>query len=140
MKVQTKIITEVLESTNQDLISRAGVNDFLISNRMVSMIFAQLSEEPRILQVYDDLFQEEGSEIYVKPASLYFHDLPTTCRFADLMALAQKREGEVCIGYKVKDLQNDPSNNFGIKLIPPKDAEVTLTADDALVVVAEDDR
>jgi hypothetical protein len=137
---QTKIITEVLDSANQDLISRAGVNDFLISNRMVSMIFAQLSEEPRILQVYDDLFQEEGSEIYVKPVSLYFHKLPATCRFADLMALAQKRDGEVCIGYKLKSLENDASRNFGVKLIPPKDSEVTLTEEDALVVVAEDDR
>jgi Trk K+ transport system NAD-binding subunit len=138
--LQTKIITEVLDSANQDLISRAGVNDFLISNRMVSMIFAQLSEEPRILQVYDDLFQEEGSEIYVKPASLYFHELPASCRFADLMARAQKRDGEVCIGYKLKSLEHDADQNFGIKLIPPKDSEVTITADDALVVVAEDDR
>ncbi|PHS01299.1 MAG: hypothetical protein COA78_22875 [Blastopirellula sp.] len=137
--VQTKIITEVLDSSNQDLISRAGVNDFLISNRMVSMIFAQLSEEPRILEVYDDLFQEDGSEIYVKPASLYFENLPQTCRFADLMALAQKRDGEVCLGYKLKSLENNADENFGVKLIPLKDSEVTLTADDCLVVVAEDD-
>ncbi len=138
-EIKTKVITEVLDSANQDLISRAGVNDFLISNRMVSMIFAQLSEEPRILEVYDDLFQEEGSEIYVKPASLYFHELPATCKFADLMALAQKRDGEVCIGYKLKSLENDADENFGVKLIPLKDSEVTFNADDCLVVVAEDD-
>ena len=46
----------------------------------------------------------------------------------------------VSIGYKLKGLDNDASRNFGVKLIPPKDSEVTLTADDALVVVAEDDR
>jgi hypothetical protein len=106
---------------------------------MVSMIFAQLSEEPRILEVYDDLFQEEGSEIYVKPASLYFPDLPKTCKFADLMGLAQKRDGEVCIGYKLKSLENNASENFGVKLIPLKDSEVTLDVNDCLVVVAEDD-
>lgn len=136
---QTKIITEVLDSANQDLISRAGVNDFLISNRMVSMILSQLSEEPRIFDVYDDLFQEEGSEIYVKPAALYFSELPATSSFADLMARAQKRDGEVCLGYKLKSLEGDGENNFGVKLIPPKDSQVTLSAEDAIVVVAEDD-
>ncbi|MEZ6141933.1 MAG: hypothetical protein R3B84_15280 [Zavarzinella sp.] len=138
--VKTKILTEVLDSQNQDLISRAGVNDFLISDRIVSMIFAQLSVDPRILDVYNDLFEEAGSEIYVKPASLYFDSLPQRCTFADLMALAQKRNGEVCIGYKLKSLEQDPSSNFGVTLIPPKDTEVNLSAEDALVVVAEDER
>jgi hypothetical protein len=34
--------------------------------------------------------------------------------------------------------ENDAEKNFGVKLIPLKDSEVTLTAEDALVVVAED--
>ncbi len=138
-EIGTKLITEVLDSSNQELISRAGVNDFIISNRMISMMFAQISEEPDIQDVYDDLFQEEGSEIYVKPAWLYFHELPITCRFGDLMALVQKRDHEVCIGYKLKDLEDDAEANFGVELIPPKDTEITLTAADGLVVVAEDD-
>lgn len=36
------------------------------------MILAQLSEEPKIKKLYDDIFQEDGSEIYVKPAMQYF--------------------------------------------------------------------
>jgi hypothetical protein len=135
----TKIITEVLDSANQELISKAGVNDFIISNRMVSMMFAQISEEPDIQTVYDDLFKEEGSEIYVKPAWLYFEQLPVTCRFGDLMKLVQKRDEEVCIGYKIKALEGDADANYGVKLIPLKDTQVTLTAADGLVVVAEDD-
>ncbi|MEM6732199.1 MAG: hypothetical protein AAF658_11630, partial [Myxococcota bacterium] len=99
-RVRTKLITEVLNSENQELIARAGVNDFIISNQMISMILAQLSEEPAMKRVYDDLFAEDGSEIYVKPARLYFDAFPVRCRFADLMRLAQKREGEVCIGVK----------------------------------------
>jgi hypothetical protein len=136
----TKIITEVLDSQNQELITRAGVDDFIISNRLVSMFLAQISEEPAVQTVYEDLFQEEGSEIYVKPAWLYAETLPITCRFADLMRLAQLREGEVCIGYKLKALEDDSSQNFGVKINPAKDAQLTITTDDALVVVAEDDR
>lgn len=137
---ETKIITEVLESSNRDLVSKAGVNDFIISNQMVSMVFAQLSQEPRMKEVYDDLFQEDGSEIYVKPAWLYFEKMPVTCRFGDLMRVAQYRGGEACIGYKLKAFEADATRNYGVTLVPPKDATLTLTAWDALVVVAEDDR
>ncbi len=138
--VETKLITEVLESLNQELVSHAGVNDFIISDRMVSMIFAQISEERDIQLVYDNLFQEDGSEIYVKPAWLYFKELPVSCRFGDLMRVAQKRDGEICLGYKLGALENDGGANYGVKLIPLKDSEVTLTEQDSLVVVAEDDR
>lgn len=138
--VPTKIITEVLDSENQDLIARAGVDDFIISERLVSMVFAQLSQEPRMKQVYDDLFQEDGSEIYVKPAWLYFEQLPAQARFCDLMRLAQRRNGEVCIGYKLHALENDAGKNFGVSLVPPKDQMIMINHQDALVVVAEDDR
>lgn len=138
--VGTKVITEVLDSQNQDLINRAGVDDFIISDRLVSMIFAQLSQEPRIKEVYDDLFEEEGSEIYVKPAWLYFDHLPANVRFADLMRVAQNRNGEVCIGYKLKALESDGEKNYGVSLVPPKDTMVQVTHHDSLVVVAEDDR
>ena len=139
-KNNTKIVTEVLESRNHGLIHQAGVNDFIISNRMVSMIFAQMSEEPGIKLVYDDLFEEDGSEIYVKPAELYFENLPAEVSFADLMLLAQKRGEEACIGVKIGELRNEGSENYGVKLIPAKTEKIELTAGDSLVVVAEDER
>jgi len=42
-EISTKIVTEVLDSNNQGLIHHAGVNDFIISNRIVSMLFAQIT-------------------------------------------------------------------------------------------------
>jgi hypothetical protein len=138
-KVKTKLITEILDSANRDLVSHAGVDDFIISNRMVSMLFAQMSEEPQIEKVYENLFKEEGSEIYVKPAWLYFGALPVTCRFGDLMRVAQKREGEIAIGYKLERQVSDSAANYGVRINPSKDTEVTLDRDDCLVVVAEDD-
>jgi len=138
-KVSTKLITEILDSANRELVSHAGVDDFIISNRMVSMLFAQMSEEPEIESVYENLFREEGSEIYVKPAWLYLSSLPVTCRFGDLMRVAQKRDGEIAIGYKLKELESNSAANYGIKINPAKESVVTLGRDDCLVVVAEDD-
>jgi len=133
-----RLITEVMDSSNQGLISRAGVKDFIVSNRFVSMMLAQISEEAEIKEVYDSLFSEDGSEIYLKPASTYFEETPIEVSFADCIHIAQKRN-EVCIGLKIKKLEESQSSNFGVKLIPEKNTKFTLEADDCLVVVSEDE-
>ena len=135
---KTKLITEILNSENQSLVARTGVQDFIISNRFVSMILAQISEDADVKRVYDDLFQEDGSEIYLKPASLYMQEFPAQVSYADLMGLAQQRE-EVCLGVKLKQLERDADQNFGVKLIPAKNKVYTLHEDDCLVVLAEDE-
>ena len=134
----TKLITEVLDSQNYALVARAGVKDVIISNRLVSMIMAQISESRDIEKVYDDIFQEDGSEIYLKPASLYFEELPVTVSFADMIRIAQKRD-EVCIGLKIRAEEQNSAANNGVTLIPEKNETFELTAEDSLVVVAEDE-
>ena len=134
----TKLIGEVMDSVNQDLVARAGVHDFIISNKLVSMLLAQISEEADIKLVYDDLFEEDGSEIYLKPTTLYFDHFPAEVSFADLMGLAQNRE-EVCIGVKLKAFEDDPEVNFGVKLIPEKNTAYTLGPEDSIIVVSEDE-
>lgn len=135
---KTSLISEVMNSRNQALVSRAGVNDFIISNRLVSMLLAQVSEQQDIKKVYDDLFEEDGSEIYLKPATLYFADLPIDVSYGDMMVAAQAR-AEVCMGVKIKADEADMDKNFGVKLIPEKTVKYHITAEDSLVVLAEDD-
>ncbi len=135
---KTKIITQVLNSENQELITQSTVDDFIISNKLITMIIAQLSEQPSIKAFYDDLFQEEGSEIYLKPASYYFSSLPVEVSFIDIMHAASKRD-EICLGVRQNSLADDPEQNFGVRLDPPKTARFTLTAEDTLVVLSEDE-
>ncbi len=134
----TKLITEILDSQNDALVAKAGVQDVIISNRLVSMIMAQISESRDIEKVYDDIFEEDGSEIYLKPASLYFDSLPVELSFAEMMAVAQKRS-EVCMGVKIKSLESSREDNNGVALIPDKNSTFTLNAEDSLVVLAEDE-
>ena len=133
-----RYLVDGLNSQNDALVAKAGVQDVIISNRLGSMIMAQISESRDLEKVYDDIFQEDGSEIYLKPAHLYFDKLPMQASFADMMAIAQKR-GEVCIGVKVKMLENDKESNNGITLIPEKNTVYNLHKDDSLVVLAEDE-
>ncbi len=135
---QTKIITQILNSANQQLMNQTRVNDFLISNRMITMILAQLSEEPNIKAFYDDIFQEDGSEIYLKPIHLYYDKFPIEINFADLIDIAQKRD-EICLGVRYKKDENKPDINFGVYLNIPKDEKVILEKEDFLVVLSEDE-
>ncbi len=134
----TKLITEILDSQNDGLVKKAGVQGVVNSNRFVSMITAQISQNRDIEKVYDDIFRIHGSAIYLKPANLYFETLPKDVSFADMMAIAQKRD-EVCIGVKIKALENDKESKNGITLNPEKNTSYELQADDCLVVLAEDE-
>lgn len=135
----TKLITELLNSANQELIQIAKVNDFIISNQLISMILAQVSQQKHLYEVYADLFNAEGSEIYLKPISLYLTRLPTEITFSELILLAGERH-EIAFGYRIQRWEHRTEYNFGVKLNPDRDKPIWLEQNDQLVVVAEDDR
>ena len=136
-----KLITEVMDSDNIDIILNSGVEDFMVSNQFVSQIMAQVSEEPMALDVYDDLFQAEGSELYIKPASFYFdfsENDSITIPYGECVQAAQLRN-EVILGLQIHSEQRNRENMFGIVLIPDKKDEFTLTKEDGLIALAEDE-
>ena len=89
-------------------------------------------------RVYANLFEETGSEIYLKPADLYFTTLPLEVTFADIMGAATRRD-EICIGIRKGSMADDPARNFGITLNPRKGTKIGLTTEDFLVVISEDE-
>ena len=136
-----KLITEVMDSENIDIILNSGVEDFMVSNQFVSHIMAQVSEEPLALDVYDDLFQAEGSEIYIKPASYYFDfsDKKTIkIKYGECMQAAQLRN-EIILGIQMHNQQNNKESMFGIKLIPDKSEVFTISAKDGFVALSQDE-
>ena len=136
-----KLITEVMDSENIDIILNSGVEDFMVSNQFVSQIMAQVSEEPLALNVYDDLFQAEGSELYIKPASFYFNfaeKKSITMCYGEFIHAAQLRN-EIILGLQIHSEEQDKKNMFGIVLIPNKDDEFTITEKDGFIALAEDE-
>lgn len=134
----TTLIAELLDSRNRDLVAQTGTREFIISNRIVSMIVAQLSEDARMDEVYENLFSEAGAEVYLKPAELYFADLSGSFTFADVMEAAALR-GEVALGWKDLRQVDDSDQNFGVHLNPPKLDSIRLSPGDTIVVLAEDE-
>ena len=136
-----KLITEVMDSENIDIILNSGVEDFMVSNQFVSQIMAQVSEEPLALDVYDDLFQAEGSELYIKPITYYFPfdgKESITVAYGECVHAAQLR-GEVILGAQLHPRQKEKDKMFGISLIPDKNQEFTFTPEDGLIALAKDE-
>lgn len=136
---RTQMITEVADSDNIEIIEDAGVKDFLISNQFVSRIYAQVSEDPGVLQIYEDLFGSSGSELYLKPAAWYLGKTGGEYAFADLCAAALAR-GETCLGLRFKALAENHGADYGIVLNPSKDRVFAVGPDDWLITLAEDER
>ena len=132
----TKIITQVLNSENQDIIMQTDVNDSIISNKLITLILAQLSENPLILKFYEDIFSEDGSEIYLKPVNLYYDQFPIKATFGDLINLADQRN-EICLGIRKGCLSKNANENFGVRLNLKKDEFIELEENDFLVVLSE---
>lgn len=135
---KTQLITEVADSDNIELIKEAGVKDFLISNQFISKIYAQISEEPDVYGIYDDLFRSEGSEVYIKPVDLFFENAPGKISFAQVCKAAIARK-ESCFGIKIAAEENDPDKNYGIYVNPDKCDVFDLKIGDSIITLAEDE-
>jgi hypothetical protein len=136
--IKTQLITEVADSENTEVIQETGVRDFLISNQFVSKIYAQVSEEPDVLEVYEDLFKEEGSEVYLKPVTLFLKEIPGSITFGDLCAAALARS-ESCFGVRIASEHKNPDKNYGIYINPQKKETFALMEKDFLITLAEDE-
>ena len=65
------VVTEVRDERDVDLIPRTTAADFIVSERLASLLLAQVSEHADLAAVYDDLLHPDGSELYCKPAARY---------------------------------------------------------------------
>ncbi len=133
-----EVCSEILDPKNRELAATTEINDIVISNEMVSMVLAQITYEPRVRAVLEDLFQSEGSEIYLKDISLYAP--PGQQVTFEYLMLAAKARNELALGVQV--YVDDASKRFGLYLNPSpalRVAAFTPKAGDRLVVLAEDD-
>jgi ion channel POLLUX/CASTOR len=129
------IVSEMLDVRNRALAHVTRADDFIVSGKLVSLTMSQLAENPALRAVFDDLFDEEGSEVYLKPSGDYVR-LNEPVDFYTVLESARRR-GEVAFGYRVLAEADDPSKAFGVVINPDKALAVTFTEDDKVIVLAE---
>ncbi|HSM70944.1 MAG TPA: NAD-binding protein [Anaerolineales bacterium] len=130
------IVSEMLDLRNRELAEATQVDDFIVSEHLVSLMMAQISEDPDLYNIFMDLFDPDGAEIYLKPIGDYVAtDQPVN--FYTVVEAARRR-GETAIGYRIVSEANDAESDYGVHTNPRKSKEVTFTPEDKVIVIAEE--
>ncbi len=129
------VVTEMLNVRNRELAEVTKADDFIVSDSLVSLVLSQVSENKQLMPVLADIFDPEGSEIYMKRASDYVEpgiqvDFYTAVE-------AARRRGATAIGYRVQKLSHDAASAYGVVINPDKSKPVTFAEGDKLIVIAE---
>ncbi|SDD29213.1 CASTOR/POLLUX-related putative ion channel [Glycomyces harbinensis] len=130
-----KVVSEMADDRNRTLAQVTQADDFIVSDKLISLLLTQTAENPHLSQVFANLFSADGSEIYLKPADHYVRT-GTPVNFYTVAESARRR-GETAIGYRVvAEAQQAPS--YGVHLNPDKGQTMMLQAGDKIIVLAED--
>jgi Trk K+ transport system NAD-binding subunit len=129
------IVSEILDLRNREIGLVTRADDFIIGSNIISFMLSQLSENKELKHVFDNLFQSDGSEIYLKPIEDYIKT-GEKMNFYTLLEVAAQRN-ETAIGYRKIEFKESSADNFGIVINPKKSEEVLFTDKDYLIVLSE---
>ena len=129
------IISEMLDLRNRELAEAAKVDDFIVSDHLISLMLAQLSENAELMDVFTDIFDPEGAEVYLKPISDYVA-VGQPVNFYTVVEAA-KRRGETAMGYRLMSESHDADKAYGVHTNPKKSERVIFKTEDKLIVISE---
>jgi voltage-gated potassium channel Kch len=129
------IVSEMLDLRNRELAEATQVDDFIVSEHLVSLMMAQISEDPDLYNIFMDLFDPEGTEIYLKPIGDYVATGQPVIFYT--VVEAARRRGETAIGYRIVSEANVSQSDYGVHTNPKKSKAVTFNPDDKVIVIAE---
>ena len=133
--IDFSIASEMLDLRNRALAEVTRADDFIVSDKLISLLLAQISENKELNAVFGDIFDPEGSEIYLKPASNYVA-LGSPVNFYTLVQTAAER-GEVALGYRLAAHAGNAEKAHGVTVNPKKSADVAFSELDRIIVLAE---
>lgn len=121
------VVAELLDPNDVVIGEVARPDDFIVSERLVSLALAQLSENPHIAPVIRRLVEADGTSLSLVPASRL--GISVTTAYSDVVAAA-RTEGFVSIG-----LRHNRGGVPTIALNPTKDGTVSCAPDDHVIVL-----
>jgi ion channel POLLUX/CASTOR len=130
-----KVVSEMADDRNRTLAQVTQADDFIVSDKLISLLLTQTAENPHLSQVFGQLFSPDGSEIYLKPAEHYVR--PGVPVNFYTVAESARRRGECAIGYRVAALAKQ-APGYGVHLNPDKGMQFMLQPGDKIIVLAED--
>lgn len=129
------IVSEMMDDKNRQLAEVTDADDFIVSDKLVSLMLSQLSENSRLSEVFDSLFSNVGSEICLRPAEMYV-SLGVPVDFYTIL-LSAKERGETAFGYRIHRNAHIGELSYGVAVNPDKTQLVTFEEGDTIIVLAQ---
>ena len=129
------ITSEMMDTKDRDLAEVTKPDDFVISSKIISLMFSQIAEKKERNYIFTDIINQEGSEIYLKPVERYI-SLGEPVNFYTVVESA-RRKGEVALGYRKYEFHERTDKNFGVVINPNKSDEVQFDKLDKIIVISE---
>ncbi len=130
------VVSEMTDVRNRELAEVAQADDFVVSNKLVSMMLAQASETRHIAEIFREILDDDGCEVYMRPAESYV-PAGEPVNFHTVVAAARAR-GEAAFGYLQPRGETARERRLGgVVLNPPKSALLTFQPGDKIVVLSD---
>jgi voltage-gated potassium channel Kch len=130
--IDLNIVSEMLDDRSRELAEVTKPDDFIVSDKLVSLMLSQISENVMLTEVFATLFAAEGSELYLRPAEDYIV-AGSSVDFYTVIEAASRR-GESAIGYR----SAAAGGVGGVTINPRKTDTVSFQPGDKVIVLAED--
>ena len=129
------ITSEMMDVRNRNLAESTRADDFIVSERLISLMLAQIAENKALNQVFDDLLDPRGAEIFLRSATDYVKPgVPVS--FYTVVEAAKRRQ-QVAFGYRRHALSADRERGYGVVVNPDKSKLVTFEPGDVVIVLSE---
>lgn len=129
------IVSEMLDVRNRNLAEITQADDFIVSDRLISLMMAQVSTNKALNAVFADLFDAGGAEVYLKPIGDYVQT-GVEIDFYTVIESAGRRH-ETVIGYRLEVNSNNKDLQYGVVINPTKTDTVTFAPSDMVIVLAD---
>ncbi|CAM5671786.1 lipoprotein [Streptomyces spiroverticillatus] len=127
------VVAELTDDRNRALAPISESDDFIVSDKLISLLMTQVSENRNLADLFEYLFRAQGSEIYLKPA----RDYVVLEREMDFYTVVEsaRLQGHSAIGYRRLSEAAQPPM-YGIHLNPDKTGRLRFGEGDSVIVMA----
>ncbi|WP_345942760.1 NAD-binding lipoprotein [Streptomyces sp. SID486] len=123
------VVAELCDHRSRALAPLGPESDAVVRGELTALLMAQISQDPTLAPVFEEVFAVRGGALDLRPAGRYV--LPgRTASFATVVASAL-RHGDCAIGYR----PHDPDGTGGGTLLCPDKSERRVWTDEDMVVV-----
>lgn len=128
---RSSVVSEMIDVRNRELAEVSKADDFVVSNKLVSLMLAQAAENEYMTRIFGNLLDEQGSELYLKPAT----DYVATDADVDFytVTVAAMLQGHTAIGYR----KRNGNGAWSVKINPAKSEKIRFDAGEQVVVLSQ---